>query len=88
VGVTASRSIQACFRKTFVLRSESNDWDFSKARMRRNAVDEFLRKRQSQRRQAMTEGLGFVMGVNLIIWFGIAFYLFILDRKIRKLEQS
>jgi len=28
------------------------------------------------------------MGVNLIIWFGIAFYLFILDRKIRKLEQS
>jgi CcmD family protein len=56
--------------------------------MQRNAVAEFLRKRQSQRRQSMKEGLGFVMGVNLIIWFGIAFYLFILDRKIRKLEKN
>lgn len=28
------------------------------------------------------------MGVNLIIWCGIAFYLFILDRRIRKLEAS
>jgi CcmD family protein len=54
--------------------------------MQRNAVAELLRKRQ--RRQAMKEGLSFVMGVNLIIWFGIAFYLFILDRKIRKLEKT
>jgi len=29
-----------------------------------------------------------VLGVNLIIWFGIAFYLFILDRRIRKLEET
>ena len=36
----------------------------------------------------MKYGLNFVLGVNLIIWFGIAFYLFILDRKIRKLENS
>ena len=36
----------------------------------------------------MKDGLHFVLGVNLIIWFGIAFYLFILDRKIRKLEDS
>ena len=36
----------------------------------------------------MKDGLNFVLGVNLIIWFGIAFYLFILDRKIRKLEDS
>jgi CcmD family protein len=36
----------------------------------------------------MKEGLNFVLGVNLIIWFGIAFYLFILDRKIRKLEDT
>ena len=36
----------------------------------------------------MKEGLGFVMGVNLIIWFGIAFYLFILDRKVKKLEGT
>ena len=35
----------------------------------------------------MAEGLGFVMGVNLIIWLGIAFYLFMLDRRIKKLEQ-
>jgi CcmD family protein len=36
----------------------------------------------------MKEGLNFVLGVNLIIWFGIACYLFILDRKIRKLEDG
>ena len=36
----------------------------------------------------MKEGLNFVLGVNLIIWFGIAFYLFILDRRIRKLEVT
>jgi CcmD family protein len=36
----------------------------------------------------MQNGLGFVMGVNLIIWFGIAFYLFLLDRKIKKLEGT
>jgi CcmD family protein len=36
----------------------------------------------------MKDGLNFVLGVNLIIWFGIAFYLFILDRRIRKLEEA
>jgi CcmD family protein len=36
----------------------------------------------------MQEGLNFVLGVNLIIWFGIAFYLFILDRRIRRLENT
>jgi CcmD family protein len=36
----------------------------------------------------LKEGLTFVMGVNLIIWAGIALYLFILDRRIRSLEQS
>jgi len=36
----------------------------------------------------MKEGLGFVMGVNLIVWAGIAFYLFVLDRRIRKLEET
>lgn len=36
----------------------------------------------------MKEGLGFVMGVNLIVWAGIAFYLFVLDRRIKKLEQT
>ena len=36
----------------------------------------------------MKEGLNFVLGVNLIICFGIAFYLFILDRRIRKLEET
>ncbi|MBW2035866.1 MAG: CcmD family protein [Deltaproteobacteria bacterium] len=34
----------------------------------------------------MKEGLGFVMAVNLVIWFGIAFYLFVLDRRIKKIE--
>ena len=36
----------------------------------------------------MKDGLGFVMGVNLIIWIGIACYLFVLDRKIKKLENE
>jgi CcmD family protein len=36
----------------------------------------------------MKEGLNFVLGVNLIIWCGLAFYLFILDRKIKKLEEN
>ncbi|MEJ2233002.1 MAG: CcmD family protein [Syntrophobacterales bacterium] len=36
----------------------------------------------------MKEGLNFVLGVNLIIWIGIAFYLFVLDRRIRKLEKT
>jgi CcmD family protein len=36
----------------------------------------------------MKEGLNFVLGVNLIIWFGIAFYLFILDKRIKKLEVT
>jgi CcmD family protein len=36
----------------------------------------------------MKNGLNFVMGVNLIIWAGIVIYLFILDRKIGKLEQA
>ncbi|MHC4474122.1 MAG: CcmD family protein [Planctomycetota bacterium] len=36
----------------------------------------------------MKDGLGFVMGVNLIIWCGIACYLFILDRRLRKLENT
>ena len=36
----------------------------------------------------MKDGLTFVMGVNLVIWCGIAFYLFVLDRRIKKLEQT
>jgi CcmD family protein len=36
----------------------------------------------------MKEGLNFVLGVNLIIWAGLGFYLFLLDRKIKKLEQA
>ncbi len=36
----------------------------------------------------MKEGLGFVMAVNLIIWCGIAVYLFILDRRIKRLEND
>ena len=36
----------------------------------------------------MKDGLAFVMGVNLVIWCGIALYLFILDRRIKKLEQK
>jgi CcmD family protein len=36
----------------------------------------------------MKEGLDFVLAVNLIIWSGLALYLFILDRKIKKLEET
>jgi CcmD family protein len=36
----------------------------------------------------MKDGLNFVLGVNLIIWTGIAFYLFLLDRKINRLEKK
>lgn len=36
----------------------------------------------------MKEGLSFVMGANLVIWCGIALYLFMLDRRIKKLEQT
>ncbi len=36
----------------------------------------------------MKEGLTFVMGVNLVIWCGIAFYLFVLDRRIKRLEET
>jgi CcmD family protein len=36
----------------------------------------------------MKEGLTFVMAVNLIIWSGIALYLFILDKRIKALEIS
>ena len=35
----------------------------------------------------MESGLGFVAAVNLIIWAGITLYLFILDRRLKKLEQ-
>ena len=35
----------------------------------------------------MKSGLGFVAAVNLIIWAGITLYLFILDRRLKKLEQ-
>ncbi len=36
----------------------------------------------------MKNGLGFVAAVNLIIWAGITLYLFVLDRRLKKLEQS
>ncbi len=36
----------------------------------------------------MKDGLGFVMAVNIVIWIGIAAYLFILDKKIKRLEDS
>jgi CcmD family protein len=36
----------------------------------------------------MKEGLTFVMAVNLIIWCGIALYLFFLDKRIKALETS
>ncbi len=29
-----------------------------------------------------------VMAIILVIWFGLGFYLFTLDRKIKKIEQS
>ncbi|MEA3415825.1 MAG: CcmD family protein [Thermodesulfobacteriota bacterium] len=35
----------------------------------------------------MKNGLGFVAAVNLVIWAGIALYLFVLDRRLKKLEQ-
>ena len=35
----------------------------------------------------MESGLGFVAAVNLIIWAGITLYLFVLDRRLKKLEQ-
>ncbi|MBC2695835.1 MAG: CcmD family protein [Desulfobacteraceae bacterium] len=35
----------------------------------------------------MKTGLGFVAAVNLIIWAGITLYLFILDRRLKKLER-
>jgi CcmD family protein len=35
----------------------------------------------------MKSGLGFVAAVNLIIWAGITLYLFVLDRRLKKLEQ-
>jgi CcmD family protein len=49
---------------------------------------DFSRSNETSRRKAMKEGLGFVMAVNLVVWSGIALYLFILDRRIRKLEES
>ncbi len=36
----------------------------------------------------MKDGLGFVVAVNLIIWFGIACYLFVLDRRLKQLENT
>ena len=48
----------------------------------------FWMETNETRRISMKEGLTFVMGVNLIVWCGIAFYLFILDRRIKKLEQT
>jgi CcmD family protein len=38
--------------------------------------------------KTMKDGLNFVLGVNLIIWMGIAFYLFLLERKINRLEKK
>ena len=35
----------------------------------------------------MENGLGFVAAVNLVIWAGITLYLFVLDRRLKKLEQ-
>ena len=35
----------------------------------------------------MGNGLGFVAAVNIIIWTGITLYLFVLDRRLKKLEQ-
>ncbi len=44
--------------------------------------------RSERRGNMLKEGLTFVMGVNLIIWCGIALYLFMLDRRIKALETS
>lgn len=36
----------------------------------------------------MDDGLIYILAVNLVIWLGIAYYLFKLDRKITKLEKE
>ena len=36
----------------------------------------------------MDNGLVYVMAANLVVWLGIALYLFRLDQKIRKLENE
>ena len=36
----------------------------------------------------MDNGLIYIMAVNLVIWTGIALYLFSLDRKIKRLEKE
>ncbi len=36
----------------------------------------------------MGDGLIYVMAVNIVIWIGIVFYLFNLDRKIKQLDQE
>ena len=36
----------------------------------------------------MGHGLIYVMAVNIVIWVGIVFYLFTLDRKVKHLEQE
>ena len=36
----------------------------------------------------MDQGLVQIMIVNLVIWVGIAFYLFNLDRKISRIEKE
>ncbi|MEE4312112.1 MAG: CcmD family protein [candidate division KSB1 bacterium] len=36
----------------------------------------------------MDQGLVQIMIVNLVIWVGIAFYLFSLDRKISRIERE
>lgn len=36
----------------------------------------------------MDQGLVQIMIVNLVIWVGIAFYLFNLDRKISRIERE
>ena len=36
----------------------------------------------------MDNGLIYVIAVNIVIWLGIAVYLFSLDRKIKKLEKD
>lgn len=36
----------------------------------------------------MNNGLTFIMIVNLIIWLGLALYLFHIDRQIKRLEKD
>ena len=36
----------------------------------------------------MDKGLFYILAVNLVIWLGIALYLFNLDRKITQLEKE